>query len=101
MINLGLLTEGKLADILITPSSWGSQRASYLLHQLGTIIPPHGGEQGGGVGEGGELARGDSVSDSSSDLPPATRCRSCFFGFSCFSAISFRERPWDPLYSLF
>jgi hypothetical protein len=37
MINLGFLTEGKQAAILITPSSWGSQRAGYLLHQLGTI----------------------------------------------------------------
>jgi hypothetical protein len=26
-LNLGFLTEGKLAAILITPSSWGSQRA--------------------------------------------------------------------------
>jgi hypothetical protein len=29
MINLGFLTEGKLAAILITPSSWGSQRAGH------------------------------------------------------------------------
>jgi hypothetical protein len=29
---LGILTEGKLADILIIPSSWGSQQAGY---------PPH------------------------------------------------------------
>jgi hypothetical protein len=29
MINLGFLTEGKLAAVLITPSSWGSQRAGY------------------------------------------------------------------------
>jgi hypothetical protein len=29
-LNLGFLTEGKLAAILITPSSWGSQRAGYL-----------------------------------------------------------------------
>jgi hypothetical protein len=28
-LNLGFLTEGKLAAILITPSSWGSQRAGY------------------------------------------------------------------------
>jgi hypothetical protein len=28
-INLGFLTEGKLAAILITPSSWGSQRAGH------------------------------------------------------------------------
>ena len=41
-LNLGFLTKGKLAAILITPSSWGSQRAGYsprtrtkLLHQLG------------------------------------------------------------------
>jgi hypothetical protein len=27
--NLGFLTEGKLAAILITPSSWGSQRAGH------------------------------------------------------------------------
>jgi hypothetical protein len=37
MINLGFLTEGKQAAILITPSSWGSQLAGYLLHQIGTI----------------------------------------------------------------
>jgi hypothetical protein len=37
MINLGFLTEGKQAAILITPSSWGSQLASYLLHQIGSI----------------------------------------------------------------
>jgi hypothetical protein len=43
MINLGFLTEGKPAAILITPSSWGSQRAGYsprtrtakIPHQLG------------------------------------------------------------------
>jgi hypothetical protein len=29
MINLGFLTKGKLAAILITPSSWGSQRAGH------------------------------------------------------------------------
>jgi hypothetical protein len=29
MINLGFLTEGKLAAILITPSSWGSQWAGH------------------------------------------------------------------------
>jgi hypothetical protein len=29
--NLGFLTEGKSAAIFITPSSWGSQRAGYLL----------------------------------------------------------------------
>jgi hypothetical protein len=29
MINLGFLTEGKLAAILITPSSWGSQQAGH------------------------------------------------------------------------
>jgi hypothetical protein len=29
MINLGFLTEEKLAAILITPSSWGSQRAGH------------------------------------------------------------------------
>jgi hypothetical protein len=29
MINLGFLTEGKPAAILITPSSWGSQRAGH------------------------------------------------------------------------
>jgi hypothetical protein len=28
-LNLGILTEGKLAAILIIPSSWGSQRAGY------------------------------------------------------------------------
>jgi hypothetical protein len=28
-INLGLITEGKLAAILITPFCWGSQRAGY------------------------------------------------------------------------
>jgi hypothetical protein len=28
-INLGFLTEGKLAAILITPSSWGSQQAGH------------------------------------------------------------------------
>jgi hypothetical protein len=28
-INLGFLTEGKLAAILITPSSWGAQRAGH------------------------------------------------------------------------
>jgi hypothetical protein len=28
-LNLGFLTEGKLAAILITPSSWGSQWAGY------------------------------------------------------------------------
>jgi hypothetical protein len=28
-INVGFLTEGKLAAILITPSSWGSQRAGH------------------------------------------------------------------------
>jgi hypothetical protein len=37
MINLGFLTEGKQAAILITPSSWGSQLAGYLLHQIGSI----------------------------------------------------------------
>jgi hypothetical protein len=30
--NLGFLTEGKLVAILIIPSSWGSQRASYSPH---------------------------------------------------------------------
>jgi hypothetical protein len=29
ILNLGFLTEGKLAAILITPSSWGSQRAGH------------------------------------------------------------------------
>jgi hypothetical protein len=29
MINLGFLIEGKSAAILITPSSWGSQRAGH------------------------------------------------------------------------
>jgi hypothetical protein len=29
MINHGFLTEGKLAAILIIPSSWGSQRAGH------------------------------------------------------------------------
>jgi hypothetical protein len=33
-IYLGFLTEGKLAAILITPFSWGSQRAGYFPHQL-------------------------------------------------------------------
>jgi hypothetical protein len=37
MINLGFLTEGKQAAILIIPSSWGSQQAGYLLHQIGSI----------------------------------------------------------------
>jgi hypothetical protein len=37
MINLGFLTEGNLAAIFITPSSWGSQLAGYLLHQPGSI----------------------------------------------------------------
>jgi hypothetical protein len=36
-INLGFLTEGKLATILITPSSWGSQRAG---HSPRITIPP-------------------------------------------------------------
>jgi hypothetical protein len=36
-LNLGFLTEGKQAAILITPSSWGSQLAGYLLHQIGSI----------------------------------------------------------------
>jgi hypothetical protein len=40
MINLGFLTEGKSAAILITPSSWGSQRAGHsprIKAQLGKI----------------------------------------------------------------
>jgi hypothetical protein len=35
----------------------------------------------GGVGEGGEVARGDSGSDSPSDLPPVTSCSLCFVFF--------------------
>jgi hypothetical protein len=46
-INLGFLTEGKQAAILIIPSSWGSQRAGHspctrtsdLPHQLGVSMP--------------------------------------------------------------
>jgi hypothetical protein len=38
ILNLGFLTEGKLAAILITPSSWGSQRAGHspriMCHQV-------------------------------------------------------------------
>jgi hypothetical protein len=39
---LGFLTKGNLAAIFIIPSSWGSQLAGYLLHQLGSIssLPP-------------------------------------------------------------
>jgi hypothetical protein len=37
---LGFLTEGNLAAIFIIPSSWGSQLAGYLLHQLGSINAP-------------------------------------------------------------
>jgi hypothetical protein len=33
-IYLGFFTEGKLAAILITPFSWGSQRARYFPYQL-------------------------------------------------------------------
>jgi hypothetical protein len=36
-LNLGFLTEGKQAAIFITPSSWDSQLAGYLLHQIGSI----------------------------------------------------------------
>jgi hypothetical protein len=37
----------------------------------GGILPSHGGECCGGVGEGGEVAGGDSGSGSPSNLPPA------------------------------
>jgi hypothetical protein len=37
MINLGFLTKGKQAAILIIPSSWGFQLAGYLLYQIGSI----------------------------------------------------------------
>jgi hypothetical protein len=36
-INLGFLLRKKLAAVLIIPSSWGSQLAGYLHHQLGRI----------------------------------------------------------------
>jgi hypothetical protein len=36
-LNLGFLTEGKLAAIFIKPSLGDFQLAGYLLHQLGSI----------------------------------------------------------------
>jgi hypothetical protein len=38
ILNLGFLTEGRLAAILIIPSSWGSQRAGYH-HAQGQSAP--------------------------------------------------------------
>jgi hypothetical protein len=32
-LNLGFTTKGRLADVLIIPSSWGSQRAVLTSHQ--------------------------------------------------------------------
>jgi hypothetical protein len=40
-INLGFLTKGKLAAILITPSSWGSQRAGHSPRISATMVPSH------------------------------------------------------------
>jgi hypothetical protein len=40
----------------------------------GGPLPSHGGERCGGVGEGGEAARGDSGSGSPSNLPLAVAC---------------------------
>jgi hypothetical protein len=34
LINLGFITEGRLATVLIIPSSWGSQRAVLTSHHL-------------------------------------------------------------------
>jgi hypothetical protein len=33
LINLGFTTEGRLATVIIIPSSWGSQRAVTTRHQ--------------------------------------------------------------------
>jgi hypothetical protein len=40
-----LLTKGKQAAILITPSSWGFQLTGYLLHQIGSINDVDGFEE--------------------------------------------------------
>jgi hypothetical protein len=46
-LNLGFLTEGKLAAILIIPSSWGSQLAGHSPHTRNLLVPSptlqHGG----------------------------------------------------------
>jgi hypothetical protein len=38
-INLGFLTEGKLAAILIIPSSWGSQLAGHSPRTRNLLVP--------------------------------------------------------------
>jgi hypothetical protein len=41
---------------------------------MGGLIPSHGQERNGGVGEGEEAAEGDSGIGSPSNLPPAAAC---------------------------
>jgi hypothetical protein len=53
----------------------------------GGLLPSHGGEQGGDVGEGEEAARGDFDSGSPSNLYMFSLC----FMVSCFSAASLQE----------
>jgi hypothetical protein len=63
----------------------------------GVNYSPHGGEEGEGVGEGGEVARSDSGSESPSDLPLATSAASILC-FSCFSTASPRDRRGGGVY---
>jgi preprotein translocase subunit SecY len=41
-INLGFTTKGRLAVVLIIPSSWGSQRAVLTSHQLASSLGQNG-----------------------------------------------------------
>jgi hypothetical protein len=83
-----------MATIMIG-CSYGLQRWSYIerldqpqTHSLGGgILPSHGGEQGGDIGEGEEAARGDSDNGSPSNLHRFSLC----FMVSCFSTASLRE----------